>query len=526
MARRRRDDDRNEADVDEVFDFEDDLDLGLDERIDFGDDDYDTFGGGSTGDGADDDGGDGGGEGDGREGNRSRWVVIALVVAVLAVGVGLSMAFPAPAPTTTAGGADVEQVWICPDTPGGGKAGSAAISVLNLTETEMVGSISYIPGDGEAAPDAQTVVVKAFGRTTVNAADTFKGRSGAAVVTLPPGTAAVAQQITRTVEDPKGVAAYPCASASSTDWLFASGSTKAGRQQSLILVNPSQDTAIVDVTFRTEAGEERPEKGSGLSLAPRSQKILDVDADLVIRRDSVATTVRTERGRVVAAQRLSTDGAAGFGEGLGAPAPATSWYLTGGRNGGGQSQSIGLLNATGDPGSYTVTISPDQQGQIVPPLLDQALDPGGVAAVDLTEAGDDLSSGYTLEATVPSALDQVRGFEAGRAYVQGAPRTAQRWALPASSDDARTDTIEVLNPGSEEVDVDVFGVRADGGNSLAELGDGFTLPGGTRVSVTLSDLKAPQGPMGVVVSATNNVVASRVFAANGDRAVAVGSPLE
>lgn len=525
MARRRRDDDRRDVDageVDEVFDFEDDLDLDLDDRIDFGDDDHDTR---SDGGGA----GDGSGTGDlgaDGEGNRSRWVVIALVVAIVAVGVGLSWAFPAETPPTSAGGADVEQVWICPDTPGGGKPGSGTVSVLNLTEADMAGSVSFVPGDGEAAPEPQQITVKAFGRATVNAADAFKGRPGAAVVTLPPGAVAVAQQVTRTAEDPKGVAALPCASTSSTEWLFASGSTKAGRQQSLILVNPSQDTAIVDVTFRTEAGEERPEKGSGISLAPRSQRVLDVDADLVIRRDSVATIVRTERGRVVAAQRLSTDGAAGFGEGLGAPTPSATSFLTGGRNGGGQSQSIGLLNGTGDPGSYTVTVYPDQEGQIVPPLIDQTLDPGGAVAVDLTEIGADTTSGYGIEATVPSAVDQVRGFENGRAYVQGAPRAAQRWALPASSDDARGDSIEVLNPGSEAVDVDVFGVRADGGDRLVELGDGFTLPGGTRVTVTLSDLKAPQGPMGVVVSATSNVVASRVFAASNDRAVEVGSPLD
>lgn len=530
MARRRRDGGPEERDPDEVFDFEaggefDALDLG--ERIDFGDLDEETDTGsrpGSrSGSGAGSGAQGGGGVWSGG-GDSSRLVVIGLIVLVVVVGLVLSATFPASEPATTAGGGDVEQVWICPDTPGGGKAGSGTISVLNLTESQMEGTVTYVAGDAEAPPEPQPVSVKAFGRATVNAADSLKGRPGAAIVTLPPGAAAVAEQVMRSAEDPKGVAAFPCAHASSTDWYFPSGSTKAGRKQSLVLVNPSQDAAIVDVTFRTDAGEERPQKGSGISLPPRSQTILDVGS-LVIRRESVATVVRTERGRVVAAQRLSVDGAAGFGEGLGAPAPSSTWYLTGGRNGGGQTQSIGVLNTTGDPGTYTVTFDPDQQGQIIPPLVDHELGPGAAAAVDMSEIGSETTAGYEIESTVPSVVDQIRGFEAGRAYVEGVAQPARRWALPASSDDARADVIEVLNPGSEQVDVEVYGLRAEGSDKLVGLGDGFALPGGSRVSITLSDLKASSGPSGIVVAASDAVVASRSFAAAGDRAVEVGSPL-
>ncbi|MFN8103538.1 MAG: DUF5719 family protein [Acidimicrobiia bacterium] len=524
MARRDRDRGRGERDPDEVFDFETESgfdDLDLDEHIDFGDLEEETDTGSGTGSGTPRPGGDGGTDGAG----SNRAIVLGLIILVIAVGLALSAMFPASEPVATAGGGDVQQVWFCPDTPGGGKVGSATISVVNLTESQMEGTVTYLSGDGAAPPDPKPVTVKAFGRATVSAADSLGGRPGAAIVTLPPGAAAVAEQVTRSAEDPKGVAAYPCASTSSTEWYFPSGSTKAGRQQSLVLVNPSQDAAIVDVTFRTEAGEERPEKGSGVSLPPRSQTILDIDANLVIRRDNVATVVRTERGRVVAAQRISVDGAAGFGEGLGAPAASNTWYLTGGRSGGGQTQSIGVFNTTGDPGTYTVSVDADQQGQIVPPLVDQELDPGVATTVDMSEIGSDAAAGYEIETTVPSVVDQIRGFEAGRAYVEGVTQTARRWALPASSDDARADTIEVLNPGSEQVDVDVYSLRADGSDRLEALGDGFALPGGSRVSITLSDLKAPAGPAGIVVAASDGVVAARSFAAAGDRAVEVGSPL-
>lgn len=529
MARRRRDDGGDERDADEVFDFEserdfDDLDLG--ERIDFGEDDDTDVGAGGVGAGADGESGGGGGDDGAGEGSGSnRLVVVGLIVLVIAVGVVLSMSFPASEQTTTAGGEPLEQVWICPDTPGGGKAGTGTISIMNLTETAMDGTVTFVSGDGQAPPDPQPIAVKSFGRTTVDAADAFGGRPGAAIVALPPGAVAVAQQVTRSAEEPKGVAAFPCSPASSTDWYFASGSTKAGRQQSLVLVNPSQDTAIVDVTFRTDAGEERPERGNGISLPPRSQTILDVDANLVIRRDAVATVVRTERGRIVAAQRLSVDGASGFGEALGTPAGTSTSLLTGGREGGGQSQAIGVLNTTGDPGTYTVTVYPDQDGQIVPPLVDQVLDPGAATTVDLAELGSSSTSGFEIDTTVPAVVDQMRSFDAGRAYVGAVAQPARRWALPSSSDNARNDSIEVLNPGSDQVDVDVYAVRSDGGDRLDEVGDGFSLPGGSRATITLSDLDVPQGPSGIVVAASDAVVAARTFAGNGDRAVEVGTPL-
>jgi len=521
----RRADRGHDDEIPEEYGFDDDLVFDFEDDIDFGDVEQTSTGltRSSGGDGPAEP--PGGTPPEGSRNGENRWAVLALLAVVVLVGLVLSFAFPVPETRTGSGGGDVQQVWLCPDTPGGGKAGTSTVSIANLSDSDMTGSVDFVPGDGEAAPEAATISVPAKSRSVVNMAEKFKGRSGGVIVSLPPGAAAVAEQVNRTAEEPKGAAAFPCATSSSVQWLFASGSTKQGRDQALILMNPSQDSAIVDLSFVTEAGEERPGKGSGVTLAPGSVQVLDVDKDLVLRRENVSTIVRTQRGRVVAAQRLSVAGAAGFGESLGTPDAGGTWYLTGGKNGGGQSQSLSILNATGDPSTYTVTLDPDQNQEPVPPLLDQQIDPGGRANIDLADVlAQNQAAGFEVDSTTATAVDQVRSFETGRELVAAVGETASRWALPASGEDARQDVLEVQNPSGDQVDVEVFMVGSQGGD-LTKLGETFTLPGASRASITLGDLKAPQGSYGLLVTATAGIVAARGYAAAGDRVLAVGSPV-
>ena len=67
-----------------------------------------------------------------------------------------------------------------------------------------------------------------------------------------------------------------CANASAAEWYLAAGDTLDGSVEELVLSNPHDYPAVVDITLATERGVRVPEAYQGFAVPARSVRVIDV----------------------------------------------------------------------------------------------------------------------------------------------------------------------------------------------------------------------------------------------------------
>ena len=99
---------------------------------------------------------------------------------------------------------------------------------------------------------------------------------------------------------PAGDSVSPCANDTCAEWYFADGFTVDGSLETLILTNPYDETASVDLRFATLAGETTPTAFQGFTVPPQSVRTIPI-AELGNRDEPViAVELLASRGRLVA----------------------------------------------------------------------------------------------------------------------------------------------------------------------------------------------------------------------------------
>ena len=151
-------------------------------------------------------------------------------------------------------------------------------------------------------------------------------------------------------QHPAGDSVAPCAHDTSDEWYFADGFTVDGSIETLVLTNPYDDAAVVDLIFATEAGESTPAAFQGFTILPQSVETIPI-ADLGARDEPViAVKVAAERGRLVVgrAQHYLGGGRLGYDVSLAAPALRDQWWFADGEAGEGISETFAIYNPTDD----------------------------------------------------------------------------------------------------------------------------------------------------------------------------------
>jgi hypothetical protein len=281
-------------------------------------------------------------------------VVVALVGAgLVAWAVGVPASGPPPPPAALAAAAapaDAQSSsWYC--TGGTGTAGSAANATLYLVNASahpVSGTVTVVSGPGQST--TAPVTVGADSETTVVPESIRQGTWLASDVDLDGGGVAVSE----VVDGPLGWSEAPCASVTSAQWYFASGSTVNGSTLFVSVFNPMSTPAVVDLSFLTPSGQLQPQPFEGLVLAPRALVVAEV-ASYVQDQSSVSTVVEARSGRVVAAEleERSVGPTVGLSLRLGSPAPAARWTLPRSVNVTGGRTSIVVFN----PGTATERVS-------------------------------------------------------------------------------------------------------------------------------------------------------------------------
>ncbi|TDK26801.1 hypothetical protein E2F48_06425 [Arthrobacter crusticola] len=318
--------------------------------------------------------------------------------------------------------------------------------------------------------------------------------------------------------DLRGLAAAPCQAPSNDLWILGADTT-VGSTSVLLLSNPTQTPATVDLELTGAEGPVEASGGTGLLVPPGQTRQL-VLGGLAAGQEQLAVRVRSTGGRITAfVQQSVLRGLTPGGVELLTPTagPADTQVLPGvaiqdaatarrireqkGYEGAAPALQV-LVPGTSDAVLDVVVLGPD--GELT-------LDGGGVvtarAGALTTLPLDELPEGnYTvaISADVPvsAAVRVSRGTGPGKPVDQGLAVAAARIGGDSSVVFADgTDASLVFGSPSGRSEVSVTGIRADGTLGTPKI---FNLAGGTSVAVTASDLM--KGAAAAVISATGDPV--------------------
>ncbi|WP_420638517.1 DUF5719 family protein [Candidatus Poriferisocius sp.] len=496
----------------------------------------------------------------GRVFRRPVWVVAVAVVIGLAVadrGHGPAdeptAAIPAAPASATLDPDAQGSVWFCTEgTSMPGDFADHSVVVANPTGEAVTAEVSVFPATAmgsvtpEAPPHTLAVPVPARSQAEVRLADVVVSRFTAAMVEIDSGSAVVEQR----VQGPTGIDVTPCAGRSSENWHFAAGSTRRDARLLFTVFNPFPGRAVVSFTFSTDEGAREPQPLRGVLVPARSLVVVDA-TDLVPRYASVATTISSQAGRVVAGRLQvfdGTEGLEGLTAGSGIPDPRTLWVFPTGPATGEAVEHLVVYNPNDREAAVDVTVwwdAPEPGDDPLPiPVAVPAHqrvavvmgDPGpyplpseSVAYRPTTPRPEQSGFWAAVQATngVPVVAERVSASPAastpaGVATTAGMSASATRYLIAANRADGAEVAVAVVNPSPDSIARVTVSKVADGRTQpLAEMDAREVAPRG-RLVVPVDRLTGGHA-YGLLVEASQPVVVSRTLLVHHGTGMASGA---
>jgi len=424
--------------------------------------------------------------------------------------------------------------WFCPGVPASGEDGvGGEVVIANRADEQLLGRFSILTPDGIAAE--QDVVVEPWSRSSIDVDAFVTAPFVSVVVELEGGSGLVEQRALH----PAGDSVSPCANNTSDEWYFADGFTVDGSIETLVLTNPYDDAAVVDLRFATLEGESTPAAFQGFTVPPRSVKTIPI-AELGARDEPViAVSVVAERGRLVVgrAQHYLGGGRIGYGVTLAAPALREQWWFADGETGEGITETFAIYNPT------------DTDVSVDAVFLGLPLEAttGGVVSIDVPasdvvifDPSDPAVDGVPLpqgrHATVFSTLAEPSvvveriltrpaGESVATSVIVGAPPredgyVASRWHVGIGPAQPTTEALVVYNVDNVEGTVTIESVGPAGPTPVPSLTDIPIGPG----AVLVIDLVDPDVlDRELIVDASNRVFVERSLSRGDGREGRSGS---
>ncbi len=291
-----------------------------------------------------------------------------------------------PEPGSTNGSRTTSAITVIPDLEGQDRPGEADIGYLDGADASAEREDGQLEGE-IAAPGDTAQVVGQVDRLPALEVRTLGG--------LAPGL--VAAQVTQdSFTRGRGLSSQPCLGPDTTWWFVGGGST-AGRESELVLVNPEDTPADLEVAISGPDGPVSSPRLRGVVVEPRSRVIVQLSQEAP-RLPVAAWRVTVRQGRVMAA--LSDKEADGFvprgADWIPASTDPSTRVLIPGVSGGVGSRQL-LVHAPGEltatvrvrlitaAGSFVPQATPEIEvlgGTVVSVALDDALQ-GDDATIDL-----------------------------------------------------------------------------------------------------------------------------------------------
>ncbi len=464
--------------------------------------------------------------------NLRRIAVMAVIVATSVAGVVVTRH---PTPATSAVftqlaapktpyvplGDHIASTYFCPGVPAMGDGVTASVVIANPGDSPKQGELTVLSPTG--APIRTPVTIAARSNATFDIAEMVEVPYAGVLVELAGGGAMVEQR----ASTPAGTSIAACGNDASTAWYLADGSTLDGIDYDLLLSNPFQDIAVVDLTFVTTAGPRSPSEFQSKVIPAGSMISIDLDKAGALDEELLSISAVSRRGRFVAAkaQSFAGSGRTGYTIALGSPTAGDQWYFADGEKGDGISEKFVLFNPTDEAvdvdvlalptvkpeggflASSTVTVDSLASVVVDPLVAFPALADGRYAAVVSTLSSESI--------VAERVLTRTAGDIRSTSTVLGSRFGSPRWWLPAGVTKATEGALVVFNVTSLEGTVTVSVVGPGGPVAIPELTDIAMAPG----AVVALDVAAPEaiGQPVVVSSATLQlIVEQRYPRASGD----------
>lgn len=430
-------------------------------------------------------------------------VVVAALVAVI-VGTREPRDIATPTFSVSANGwmpaappsGGLTETWFCPGVPATGVDGvGGEIVIANRTGAQMIGTILLI--NTTTAVQRLALDVDGWASATVDLDDLMPDRIVGAVIEIEGGGAIVEQRSL----NPAGDSVAACANATSDTWYLADGFTVDGSLDEIVLTNPFEQTVVVNLEFATRDGSRRPASYRGLTVPPRSVRVIDLGAPGAGAQSEpiLAVGVEATRGRLVVgrSQTFLGGGRAGSQVTLAQPALREQWWFADGAKGDGVTERFSIYNPTDDQVEVDVIFI----GIETPVVIDPLVVPAREAITFEPDSVDDLPDGphAVVLATstnepaivVEQAITRTDGETTATAVVAGAPPRqdgylASTWYIGRSPSEPTTGAIVIHNGDLTDGTVSIFAIGASGPVPVPGLQD-LPIPGSSFISVDLTD---------------------------------------
>jgi hypothetical protein len=444
--------------------------------------------------------------------SRARWWAPATAIVAMGVVVAVGSAVPAP-PSAAQLPEPTRQLLtgatqVCPSALAAVEAdaqvSAVALPAPSLPDIDVAGDpeLALLPLDGVPSPRTVLESTDLRGQTVTSSAQQplLVRASG----DLAPALVAEST-VTAAGERSSGLAGQPCLEPA-REWWFAAGSGAVGRRATLVLANPSDATAVVDVEIWTESGPLLAAGTSDLGIPPAGTRTVALDA-IALGRDRTAVRVTAVVGRVSAAVLLrEIDGADPVGLSWATPSqpPALRSYVPGLPAFG--DRRLRLLNP-GEEDAIVRLRALAGQGPFTPVGLEAIDVPAGrVVDVDLAPAGEEAFA-LEVDSTTPvvSAVEvrQTPRSGLGDLAVVGSADTLHPVAASWLTTDERRSSRVVLTalPAGDEDEQ-----RADEGEQPSPTPQPTSSPTSTSEGETLLDIDTPTTQVVVKVLGVDGAV--------------------
>ncbi|MFN2610478.1 MAG: DUF5719 family protein [Actinomycetota bacterium] len=390
--------------------------------------------------------------------------------------------------------------WYCPSPDVGGL--DAHIATTNVGDERVHLRVRAI-GSGRSSTPAESDLA-AEKRSTVRLKDL--GVPQSVGLTEAFGSAATNDL---TVLGDGGLATSRCSTQPWDRWYFANASTSRGTNTYLLIANPFQEEAVVNIRLLMPTGESSPARLKDI-LIPRSSQASILLAEFVPESPTFGVEVVATQGRVVTSrfvQAASRDGTKGISLDVGQRLASAKWFFAGGHVPADGEETVQLANPTDSEALVQVIFVTDTD-QISPQQLQEIQVPAGsqssIKVSDLLPRGTKHSTivSVTNDSKVISEVTTVEAVGPGKGIeiATGVPDGGQKWELAVGSPAGGTQTIDLLNTTTSPLVAKIAIIGANGLSRPAELSD-VKVAGGRRVSIDLTPYLA--GGSGAVLVETN-----------------------
>jgi uncharacterized protein DUF5719 len=453
--------------------------------------------------------------------SRARFLVTVAIVAIVAFAgafldrsVGVRGRGGVPSPTTTSG------AWLCPH--GGGNDWVVTLEIANPSKTAATVRVSSLgperptstPKSYEVAPGATLAVpARAKDRASSSYVEFF-------------GSWVAAGWVTHAGGGESGVAAEPCVEGAAGRWFAPDGTSVEGEDAYLILMNPFDTLAIIDVVLYTKAGAPaRIGDLTGLALPPHRSTALLV-SDEVVNEEALSAEVDVSRGRVAVASLGVSAATGGVRSTVGlAGDPPTRTYLP--MAGAGERSSLEVLVPGTDPVSVDATVLSEDPPQPAGALTDQRQGAQSTEVVSFLTAGTSAIDVVTTGGV--AVARRASGHVNDSGSTGGVVGPAKAWVvLPTVACDPNVPGLVLVNPGDETAEVTLHALPQAGVSAAPDVT--VSVPPARALPAPQDFLSVDPSAAVLVTATSGTVIASGASSSCGKEgilgfAAAAGVPL-